>query len=88
MVSCADQNVQANLAPIQDESLMLVVDRYGGGSNGDNGFMSGNMRAALTGELALASFVIWLSYKGMYLVFLEGRCCEDHILVRRYNLPS
>jgi len=48
---------------------VLVVDRYRGGCDGNNGFMPGNATAALTGELALASFVTWLSSMGMFLEY-------------------
>ena len=46
--------------------------------------MSGNATAALIGEPANASFVI----PAKFLEVLEGSCCEDHMLVRHYNLPS
>jgi hypothetical protein len=74
--------------PIQDESLVLVVDRYGGETHGNHGFISGNAAAALTGAPANASFVIPAKFLGMFLEVLEGGYCEDHMLVRRYSLSS
>jgi hypothetical protein len=41
--------------------------------------------AALIGESAVASFVIPATFLGMFVEVLEGGCCEDHMLVRRYN---
>jgi hypothetical protein len=39
MVSCVDQIVRGNLALTQGESLVLVVDRYGGKTDENNRFM-------------------------------------------------
>jgi hypothetical protein len=64
IVPCVNQNVQANLVPTQDVGLVLVVNRYGGGTDGNNGLMSGNATAAPSGEPAYPSFVIPAKFYG------------------------
>jgi len=64
LVPCGDQNVQANLVPTTEDGLVLVVNRYGAGINGNHGIMSGNATAAPAGEPAYPSFVIPAKFYG------------------------
>ncbi|KAE9380045.1 hypothetical protein N431DRAFT_539771 [Stipitochalara longipes BDJ] len=65
LVPCSDPNLEANLVPTQDVGLVLVVNRYGDGSNGGNtGIMSGNATAAPEGEPAFSSFVVPAKFYG------------------------
>ena len=45
--------------------------------------MSGNVRTALTEEPAIVSFVVLAKFCGMFLVVLDGGCCEDRVFARR-----
>ena len=63
--------MQANLVPTTQDGLVLVVNRYGAGINGNHGIMSGNATATPAGEPAYPSFVIPAKFYGD--IFIDSK---------------